>query len=299
MADDKPTNEPTTPTDEQKADIQAQENAKWEPDFKEEELTVPYKAEEKPEGPEEVKEESEEETPEIVSNAAPEPVVTVEDPGEYVPADYSFEVTIKDGKKVKITSEEQAREVAADSENFENAAQLMDLLNKTASMTSKLEKDKDKWEERKAKFDEQSKTYQEREATVNSIASELEYLVDNGDLPKVPDEFKNADWTDPEVAKQPGVKEQIQLINYMVKENDRRAKHGIRPLSSAVDALDHMNKQKSKAQEEAARKAEGEARKAAGARVSAVSPNAAQPYIPKGIAVGDPNKVRSGVAQWD
>jgi hypothetical protein len=58
----------------------------------------------------------------------PAPLVTVQDPGEYTPADYSFEVTLKDGKTVKVASAEEADKIAEDPDNFETPAQLSQFL---------------------------------------------------------------------------------------------------------------------------------------------------------------------------
>mgnify|MGYP001616057848 CR=1 FL=1 len=92
-------------------------------------------------------------------------------------------------------------------------------------------------ETKKATFDEQSQVSEAREKMVEDFASEMDYLVGKKLLPPVAAEFKNADWSDAHVAKQPGVKEQIALLNYMVKENEVRAKAGVKQLASVVDAF--------------------------------------------------------------
>ncbi len=97
----------------------------WQDDFKDEELTIPYKREEKDAGNtddsattdkgdgtaggEDV---ADAEVQEVYTD--PAPIVTVEDPGDYTPADYSFEVTLKDGKTVKVSTPEDAEKLADD-----------------------------------------------------------------------------------------------------------------------------------------------------------------------------------------
>lgn len=280
----------------------------WDDDFSEEELTVPLTREEKDaKGTDEKTEEDpkdstagndkvEEEPVEVYSD--PAPVVTVEDPGDYTPADYSFEVTLKDGKTVKITTPEDAEELSDDPENFETPRQLLDFIKKTTQMQNKLDKDYDKWELQKKTFDEQTATAAERQQNVDNLTKGFEYLISKGLMPQIDPADAIADWNDPEVAKHDGVKEQIALINYMVKENASRAKAGIPVLSSALDAFNAWQLDTNRQQEEQEHKAAGEARRAAGARVAGTSASNAAPYVPKGISVGRVIPMR-GAANWE
>jgi len=315
MAEDKP-----APTEEQiKAANEAQE-AKWQGDFKEEDLTIPYKRENKSEsakgskdstgnntgggGDSNEEDEEEDNSPkEVEQYSEPAPALTVEDPGDYKPADYSFEVTLKDGKTVKVTTPEEAEKLADDPDNFETPKQLMDFINKQNKMQRNLDRDYEKWESQHKTFTEQLKTETDRRKTVDNYVAEFQYLVDKGKLPPVAKEYLDADWSDPEVAKQPGVKEQMALLNYMIKENNVRTKANIKPLTSVVDAYyawkeDEGEQEKAKEAEEA-KKAAGEARKTASARVAGVSPAQQGSYVPKGIAVGNPNVFKRGAAVWD
>lgn len=278
----------------------------WQDDFTEEQLNIPYKREDN--ATEETKEdtgtedkpaETEDTQEEVVDTYTdPEPVVTVEDPGDYKPADYSFEVTLKDGKTVKVSTPEEAEKLADDPDNFETPKQLMDFINKQNKMNRNLDRDREKWEADKKKYDEQTAIDQERQQTVANMESELKYLVNKGLMPKIANEDLNADWSDPEIAKKDGVKEQIALVQYMVKENKVRAKAGVAPLKSMIDAFNAWKLETGQQQEADERKAAGEARKAAGARVAGVAPSAQQPYVPKGIAVGRVLPMR-GAAVWD
>lgn len=294
------------PTQEQINEANKAEEAKWQDDFDQENLTIPYKAEEKTKDKDESgagNNESENNDNDDNSSeevySEPDPIVTIDDPGEYTPADYSFEVILKDGKSVKISSPEEADKIADDPDNFETPKQLSDFLKKSLSMSNKLERDKEKFDEQKAKFTEQTKLENERMETIANISNEFEYLANNGLLPKVDPKYINADWSDPEVAKQPGVKEQIELLNYMVKENEKRAKNNIKPFTSALDAFNAFTLDKDRKAQAKELKEAGQARRNAGAKVSGVSAGDGVPYVPKGIAVGNPRKLDRSVSIWD
>lgn len=294
-----------TPTEEQVKQANEAELKKWEGDFDPEDLKIPYSRDEvKDDKTEENKEEPKEETVEIEEPetteeyAEPEPVVTIEDPGEYEPQDYSFSIDIK-GKTYKVESLEQAENLAEEHAEDLNAKQLFSLVSKGSKIDIKQERDKEKWEADKKKFEEQSQEATQRQETIETLANEFKYLEDKGLVPKVADEYRDADWTNPEVAKQPGVKEQIALLNYMTKENEKRSKAGVKPMTSILDVhnawlLDQERKDQKKADKEA-----GEARKAAGARVAGVSPSQVGTTVPKGIAVGNPNMFKRNQAIWD
>lgn len=298
-----------TPTEEQVKQANEAELKKWEGDFDPEDLKIPYSRDEVKDGKKDTTEEDKEEpkekeTAEIEEAetteeyAEPEPVITVEDPGEYVPQDYSFSIDIK-GKTYKVESLEQAENLAEEHAEDLNAKQLFSLVSKGSKIDIKQERDKEKWEADKKKFEEQSQEATQRQETIETLASEFKYLEDKGLVPKVADEYRDADWTNPEVAKQPGVKEQIALLNYMTKENEKRAKAGVKPMTSILDVhnawlLDQERKDQKKADKEA-----GEARKAAGARVAGVSPSQVGTTVPKGISVGNPNVFKRNQAIWD
>lgn len=283
------------------------EKAKWEDDFPEEQLAVPYKAEEKKEDkpakeePKDTEEvvEDEDEIEEVEVYSDPAPVLTTEDPGEFKPGDYSFQVTLADGKVKTIRTPEDAEKIADDPENFDTPQQLYSFIRQSQKMENQLEKDLEKHEAQKARYEEQRQADQDRKNTVETLASEFDYLAGKGLLPKVDARYRDADWNDPEVAKQPGVKEQVDLLNYMVKENELRAKAGIKPLTSAVDAFNSYQLENRSTKKEEERKAAGEARKEAGAKVAGVSPSQQGTYVPKGIAVGNPNVLKRNQAVWD
>lgn len=315
-----PKNDKPAPTEEQLKAANEAEEAKWQGDFKEEDLSIPYKREKEDEAKKgtnaddkgtvsDGKEKTEPKTEAVVEEpeyTEPVPALTVEDPGEYKPADYSFEVTLKGGKTVKVSTPEEADKLSEDPENFETPKQLMDFITKSNKMHRQLDKDYDEWEKKHKTFSEQLETETQRRETIDGYVGEFQYLVSKGKLPAIAKEYVDADWSDPEIAKQPGVKEQIAILNYMAKENEVRAKAGVKPITSIVDAYNAWREDEGVKQEEADRKAQeeadkaaGEARKAASARVAGVSPTNQGTYVPKGIAVGNPHVFDRGAAQWD
>lgn len=292
--------EPQAPTEEQVKAANEAEMKKWEGDFDPETLKIPYSRDDTAAKKEEDKKPEDEDQQEVVETYdEPTPVVTVEDPGEYTAEDYSFEVTLKDGKTHKVSTPDEADKLAEDPENFETPKQLMDFLTKSNKMQRNLDRDYDKWEGQKKEFDKQTSTQAERQQTVQSLVSGFEYLVSKGFLPKVEDKDAKADWSDPEVAKRAGVKEQIELINYMTKENAAREKAGVPILGSALDAYNAFQLDSGRKQEEEQHRIAGETRRAAGSRVAGVSASNQAPYVPKGIAVGNPNVFKRSQNIWN
>lgn len=297
-----------TLTEEQAKASNEAEMAKWEGDFKEEDLIVPYKREEDDKGKKtdiatDDKQDSHSEEDEKVepdeAYVEPTPVVTIQDPGEFKPADYSFSVTDKDGKSITIKTPEEADAFADDEDNFKTAKDFKNFLINSQKMQSKLDRDMEKWQADKDAFNTQKEAEAARTETVNTMAAEFDYLTARKLLPPIAKEYKDADWTDPEVAKQSGVKEQLDLLNYMAKENEVRQKAGVKPITSIVDAFNAWTLDQSRQTKDNEDKAAGEQRKAAGARVAGVSPTQTGAYVPKGIAVGNPNVLKRSVAQWD
>lgn len=297
------TTEDKKPTEEQVKEANVAEEARWEGDFKEEDLKIPYKREAQDEKIQEdgAKDDTEPKDALIVDDEYqdPTPVVTTKDPGVYEPADYSFEVTDKDGKTIKLSTPEQANRFAEDDDNFKTAKDLKEFLRKSQQMENSLDNDLKQWKTQKDQFDAQNKTEEERQETINNYVNEFKYLVEKGKLPEIDAKYLDVSWDDPEVAKQPGVKEQKVLLNYMVRENKVRAKAGVQPITSVVDAYNAWKEDTTVQKQEEDKKAAGEARKAAGARVAGVSASNQAPYVPKGIAVGNPNVFRRNQAIWD
>lgn len=301
------------PTQEQIDEADKAEDEKWQGDFKEEDLKIPYKREaeddkskngttdssataDKGNGTSSDEDVEDEEIQEV--HEEPTPVVTIQDPGEYKPADYSFDVTLADGKTVKISNPEDAEKISEDPDNFKTPKQLLDFIKRSTQMQNKLDKDLERYEEQKNAFNIQTQTQSQRQEIVNNTANEIEYLVEKGKLPKADEKYATANWSDPLVSKQPGVKEQIALLNYMSKENNLRAKAGIKPFGP-IDALTAMQSDENEQARLKKAKEAGEQRRAASSKVAGVSPTQTGAYVPKGIAVGNPNVFKRNQAVWD
>lgn len=214
---------------------------------------------------------------------------TLEDPGEYQPKDYSFEATIydaegKNGKSVKITSVEQFEQLLDEEKNFGSASALLKAQRLATKMESAAERDKAEYDKQKAAYTAQQEAVAQQNAAVNQMAAELNYLVSKGKLPAVPKKYVNADWSNPEVAKQPGVKEQVELLKYMNKENQSRRAAGLPDLTPST-AFTEMRAEAAEAKLRQGEDKAGEARRAASARVAGTSPAPAS-AVPKGVSVG-------------
>lgn len=296
-------------TEEQVKAANEAETRKWEGDFDPDTLKVPYSRDEKKEDDEKTdegednaekgKKTAENEEEQVETYTDPAPVVTTEDPGEFKPADYSFEIEIK-GKTHKVESAEKAAELAEEFAEELTAKQLVSLVTKGSRIEMKQGQDREKWEAQKKTFDDQTAEEEARQEQVKNFTSEMLYLVDKGLLPEIADAQAKQRWMtdeeaskDKEFVKTPGVKEQVELLNYFVKENERRMKAGVRILTSMIDAYnawqqdpDRKKADEQRQKEENEHKAAGEARRAAGARIAGVSASNQTPYVPKGVAVG-------------
>lgn len=225
-----------------------------------------------------------------------QPLVTVEDPGEFTPKDYSFQVTVfdsegKNAKQVTVRSPEQWDELLETDPNLGSAAALAKGLRLAAKMEGNTERDKADYDVKKAEFDQATEAEKTRVAALTSMEAEINYLGENGDLPAVDAKYVNADWSDPDVAKQPGIKERIALLSFMRNENNRRTRLGLKPMTSVLDAFNAFERQNSKTRRISATKLAGEQRKAAGAIVAPSSP-APSASAPKGISVGRGGSLR-------
>ena len=236
---------------------------------------------------EEVEEDEEEQEEEVVEETQQEvadiPVQLV-DPGEYTPADYSFEIEVE-GKKITITDPKQAETVMDENADKFTATELLRIIRQTSKMESKLESDKSDFDKKKEEYTTKKADLDAQQESINTVASEITYLVSKGKLPKVAAEYQNADWSDPEVAKKPGVKEQVELLTYMRTENAARTKAGLKPITSAIDAWNAWQLDNKSSDEAKDKAVQAKARKNASAKVAGSSPNPVN-LAPKGIAVG-------------
>lgn len=168
-----------------------------------------------------------------------EPATELVDPGEFVPQDYSFEVKLADGSKITISKPEDIEALGADVE-FASAADLLKTQASFSRMVSGIEADKKVYDDKKSAYDTAVQANEQQETFIAGLESGMGYLESNGSLPPVPKQYENADWTDPEVAKQPGVKERVAIIEYMASENAKRSRAGVPPINSVLDAYNAM-----------------------------------------------------------
>lgn len=241
---------------------------------------------------------TEEETVIVAPTAPPAPVaetpvVTVEDPGEFEPKDYSFDVTVydeegKNGKTIKVSSIDEWENLLEKDSNLGTAASLLKANRLAAKMEANTERDIDAYTQKKEAYEASLEAEQTRVDTSNQWSNEIAYLASKGELPPVDSKYVDANWADPEVAKQPGVKERIELLSYMRDENAIRIAAGLAPMRSVLDAFNAFQLDQAKKNTTTRATQAAEARKAAGARVAGTSPNPVT-VVPKGIAVGNPN----------
>lgn len=237
---------------------------------------------------------AEEKNPPVVeAEDEPEDIIELEDPGQFTPQDYSFEVTVYDeeGKKpktVKIDSIDKWEEVLADDPNLGSSLAVNKAFRLAQKMESGLESDRKQYETDKANYDKAAADQAQSEAMTQTWANEIAYLEGNGSLPKVPAKFKNVSWigasADKEALADDSVKAQIDLLEFMRKENIKRRKLGLSDLGpeGAFNArqLNVKNKQVNDNKVRA-----DQARKQAGSMIAGSSPNPVT-VAPKGISVG-------------
>lgn len=237
----------------------------------------------------------------------PEDVVYLEDPGDFQPQDYSFEVTVYDeeGKKpktVKVDSIPKWEELLSDDPNLGNSLAVNKAFRAAQKMESSLESDEKEFKAKKEAYDKAVEAQNKTEAITNTWANEIAYLEENGSLPKVSEKFKNVPWTganaDKEAIADEAVKAQIDLLDYMRKENTKRRKLGLSDLGPEGAFNSRLRDTREKQVNED-KKRNDNARKEAGARIAGNSPNPVT-AAPKGIAVGVGGSLRDlGNTTWN
>lgn len=217
----------------------------------------------------------------------------IEDPGEFTPGDYSFDVTVfdKDGNKpktVKVSSIDQWEQLLEEEPNLGSSVAVNKAFRQAQKMELNQEADQKAWAKDKEEYEQALANEKLQETRNNTIFNEINYLVGRGDLPKLTqEEQNNLNWDDAAVQKaHPNIAPHKELLNYMRSENATRLKNGLAPLNSALDAYNAMQLDTRRQADVETRKAAGEARKAAGARVSSGSSTPLSVAQPKGIAVG-------------
>lgn len=239
------------------------------------------------------------ETPDEPEQIVEDEPVGIEDPGEYQPADYSFDVVTYDdeGKKPKtvhITSVDQWDELLEADPNFGSTSSLMKAMRASNRMERGLEEDQKDWEARKAQYDEAVSLQEEYQGNVQSVANEMNYLATKGELPVLTQGEQNMSWyksgtltPDPKVLQDhPNVKAWVDLVLYMRRESANRTKAGLPPLKSAIDAFNAMQLDSRVKQDQQRAGRAAQVRKENGARVSSPGTTPVSAIAPAGIKVG-------------
>lgn len=212
--------------------------------------------------------------PELKPEEPPTP--KVEDPGEFKPGDYSFEIKTTDGKTVKITSQEDIEEFAAkldEKPELVSASQYTLFNRKSVSLDQGLANDKSRYEAQKAEYDKEQTLIEDNNKKIVQLNNEMNYLAKNGNLPEITDELNASDWSDPKVAEEPAVKARIEILRWMEAENAKRVEAGLERVTSAVDAYNTMQLEALKQQQSDDVSREKTARQDKGSMVGGSAPH--------------------------
>lgn len=226
---------------------------------------------------------------------------SIDNPGDFQPGDYSFEVKTADGKVHKITTPEDVDAFAArldDNPESITASQFSVFNRKAALMEQGIATDKKAYETDKTEFDKQAEMTETRETSLKQWNNEINYLSSEGKLPEISDANNKADWSDAEVAKDPAVAARLELLQWMSTENDKRMKVGLEPMTSLIDAFNNRRLEQMESSDKETKKTELDERRKAGAKINGRSPF--QPEnIPKDSIVGVGGSLNDLVRELD
>lgn len=211
-----------------------------------------------------------------------------EDPGDFKPGDYSFEVKTTDGKTHKISAPEDIDSFAAkldDDPELITASQFSIFNRKSALMEQGIASDKKEFDANKETFDKEQAVQETRESALKQWNNEINYLAKEGKLPDISEANNRADWSDPEVAKDPAVKARLDLLAWMNQENEKRMSAGLEPTKSLVDAFNNRRLEQIETKDKEQEKTDTQKRRERGSRVGGNAPYAPPPAT-KGSIVG-------------
>lgn len=200
---------------------------------------------------------------------ADQPAPELKDPGEFEPQDYSFEVELADGKTFEIKKPDDIKKLPKDAD-FGTPQNLIEFQASYNKMVSGIESDKQAHEEATEEYKAQKEAIDKRQDFIIQTNAGLKYLQNQGLLPKTTSEQEAMNWADPEVQKQDGIKESVEVIEYMVKETEDRQKLGL-PGMTILDAFNNLQSKKLQEQITSGKKKSADARKKAGAKVAGAS----------------------------
>lgn len=217
-------------------------------------------------------------------------ITSLPDPGEFTPTDRSFQVQLynednKPTKTVTIKSVEDFEQLLDEEANFGTASALLKAQRLATKMEAGAERDKADYDKTKADYDQQVAQTKAQQQWLTQTQSELDYMVAQGDLPKIPNKLKNADWNDPEIAKDPGVKAQLDLMKFMDAENKKLKAAGLPIITSMQAAYNAMERRQAKQAAATTTQQRTQARRQQGAKIAGANPGPVS-SIPKGVSVG-------------
>lgn len=209
---------------------------------------------------------------------------TTDDPGDFKPEDHSFTVTIN-GTRTKVTSIEQADQLAEDPDAFKDAKQLIRFMDKRSDMRTGIQKDKEVYKEKKATYEQEQQLVEVRNERLNTWANEFEYLTKRGDIPKVDAKLDTAEagnrWAT-EYKDESGVKERLEIMKYMDDESKNRQAAGLPPMTSMLEAFNEMQVKNLQSGEKTRQDEQVKTRQERGSRVAGKAP-----YIPSNTSSGE------------
>lgn len=205
----------------------------------------------------------------------------VQDPGEFQPQDYSFGITTTDGKVHQIKSPEDAdafADLIDKDPELMSAKALLEFTRNANKMEAGIDTDKKTWETQKEEFDKTTAQNETVANTYKGIENGMAYLEKKGDLPAVDPQYATANWEDAEVAKQPGVKERLDILAFIAKENVAREAAGLDP---SFDVLAAHTAMELEAMKTNAKQEEDEEKKTRQVKAAMIGGNA--PFIPSNV----------------
>lgn len=202
----------------------------------------------------------------------------LEDPGEFVPnkdGQYSFDITLADGSKYRIEKPEDIDKLPPTPE-FATIQDHAKFNAAYTNMVTGINADMRAYTDSKKEYDNQKSSEDDLEQYISGIEGGMVYLEKTGKLPALPAQYTDvSQWEKPEVAQQPGVKERLELINYITKENAVRAPLGL-PRVTVLEAYAELRNKQLEEQSTQRTQKQNEVRKQRGAMVggaSAPAPN--------------------------
>lgn len=217
------------------------------------------------------------------------PEITPDDPGEFQPGDYSFEVITTDGKTHKIKNPDDAdalTDLLDEKPDLINAKNLMEFIRKTSRMEAGIEADKKAHQAKVEQYESVKEQEEVKNKTLISINNGMLYLQQKGMLDAVPSEYDNASTKWEDHTNIPAIKQRLDILKYMENENKARMDVGLEPSFDVIAAHNAMQLEEMKNQKKTDQDTESKKRQAKGAKVGSTAAYS-QTNVTKGEIVGE------------